>query len=571
MQESRGLRRSACRDRGGEGYGLGIATQGGLGMGAWAATAAAHDGARMELSASKCRGAGRDGALSRHRAEVVTAKREQTGDEIPVLDPAQQFSPLIRTNFADTAFWAAALVTAPDGTAQVDFSLPDSLTTWKVKSWTLGPGTKVGQAESEIVTSKDLLVRLQAPRFFVEKDEVVLSANVHNKLKTAKSVQVVLELEGSVLQPLGESSRTVQIDAGSEQRVDYRVKVVHEGQAVIRMKALTDEESDAAQMSFPAYVHGMLKMEAFAGSIRPDEQKAQVVVRVPSERKPDQSRLEVRYSPTLAGALVDALPYLADYPYGCTEQTLNRFLPTVITQKILIKLGARSESHSREAHEPERPAAWRRARSSRSSRKGYEHNPVFDQAEVARMAAAGIQRLADMQLSDGGWGWFSGFGEYAVAAHDGAGRPRAANRPPERRRACPKACSKKASPGSRATRTSRPSFSKTRPARSSRTRRSADDRRRPGLHGPVRCGRSQRPDDRLPRSRSHPSLGLRQDHARAWAWNGSAKRPSWRPSFRTSVSMSSATMKTRRPILSSPTRDTGGGGTAARSKPTHST
>ena len=34
-----------------------------------------------------------------------------------------------------------------------------------------------------------------------------------------------------------------------------------------------------------------------------------------------------------------ALPYLADYPYGCTEQTLNRFLPTVITQKILLEMG----------------------------------------------------------------------------------------------------------------------------------------------------------------------------------------------------------------------------------------
>ena len=89
----------------------------------------------------------------------------------------------------------------------------------------------------------------------------------------------------------------MKIDAGSEHRVDWRVKVVHEGQALIRMKALTDEESDATQMSFPAYVHGMLKMEAFAGSIRPDGQKAEVVVRVPSERKPDQSRLEVRYSP----------------------------------------------------------------------------------------------------------------------------------------------------------------------------------------------------------------------------------------------------------------------------------
>ena len=47
------------------------------------------------------------------------------------------------------------------------------------------------------------------------------------------------------------------------------------------------------------------------------------------------------------------------------------------------------------------------------SRGGYRHNPVFDQAEVTKMAAAGIQRLTDMQLSDGGWGWFSGYGEYA--------------------------------------------------------------------------------------------------------------------------------------------------------------
>jgi uncharacterized protein YfaS (alpha-2-macroglobulin family) len=48
----------------------------------------------------------------------------------------------------------------------------------------------------------------------------------------------------------------------------------------------------------------------------------------------------------------------------------------------------------------------------RAKPHGYQHNPVFDQAEVSKMAAAGIQRLADMQLSDGGWGWFSGFGEY---------------------------------------------------------------------------------------------------------------------------------------------------------------
>ena len=72
----------------------------------------------------------------------------------------------------------------------------------------MGPGTRVGEAETEIVTTKDLLVRPQAPRFFVEKDEVVLSANVHNRLGTGKSVRVVLELDGGALQPMGETSRT---------------------------------------------------------------------------------------------------------------------------------------------------------------------------------------------------------------------------------------------------------------------------------------------------------------------------------------------------------------------------
>ncbi len=329
-------------------------------------------------------------APARRGASIEREEKDASADVFDASAEKPPVQPVVRTNFADTAFWAAAITTAPDGTAEVEFPLPESLTTWKVKTWTMGPGTRVGQAESEIVTTKDLLVRLQAPRFFVEKDEVVLSANVHNKLKTKKAVQVVLEFDGSVLAADGrDAAQTVEIAAGSEHRVDWRVKVAHEGQAVIRMKALTDEESDAAQMTFPAYVHGMLKMEAFAGAIRPDQEKAQVVLRVPAERKPEQSRLEVRYSPTLAGALVDALPYLADYPYGCTEQTLNRFLPTVITQKVLINLGLDLKA-IRAKHTNLNAQQIGDARERAKEWKGYEHNPVFDQAEVAKMARAGI-------------------------------------------------------------------------------------------------------------------------------------------------------------------------------------
>ena len=61
--------------------------------------------------------------------------------------------------------------------------MPENLTGWKIRVWGMGHGTKVGQGEAEVVTRKNLIVRLQAPRFFVQKDEVVLSANVHNYLE----------------------------------------------------------------------------------------------------------------------------------------------------------------------------------------------------------------------------------------------------------------------------------------------------------------------------------------------------------------------------------------------------
>ena len=190
--------------------------------------------------------------------------------------------------------------------------------------------------------------------------------------------------------------------------------MLDEGQATIRMKALTDEESDAMEQKFPCYIHGMLKMEARCGVIRGQaDARAQFTFDVPEKRRPKQSRLEVRYSPTLAGAMVDALPYLVDYPYGCTEQTLNRFLPTVITQKILLDMKLnldeirkkRTNLNAQEiGDDTERAKQWKR----------YDRNPVFDEDEVRRMVKDGVNRLTEMQLCDGGWGWFSGWGEHST-------------------------------------------------------------------------------------------------------------------------------------------------------------
>jgi len=327
--------------------------------------------------------------------------------------------PTVRTQFADTALWVGSLDTDKNGEAEVSLDMPENLTAWKIRTWAMGHGTKVGQGEAEVVTAKNLLVRLQAPRFFMQNDEVVLSANVHNYLEQEKSVRVELEMDGESLQPLSSLAQTITITSNGDQRVDWRVKVTQPGLATIRVRALTDEESDAMQLSFPVEVHGMSKLESFAGALRPEDNSGKFLIDVPAARRPADSFLEIRYSPTLAGAMVDALPYLVNYPYRTTESTLNRFLPTVIAQNILLRMQLnlkqiqekRTNLNAQEiGDDRERATQWKR----------YDRNPVFDEETVREMAAEGVRALTEMQLSDGGWGWFSGYGEHSTA-HTTAG------------------------------------------------------------------------------------------------------------------------------------------------------
>jgi uncharacterized protein YfaS (alpha-2-macroglobulin family) len=325
----------------------------------------------------------------------------------------KEIVPTIRKDFADLAYWNGSITTDKDGIAQIIFKLPESLTSWKINSWAMGPKVEVGFSSAEIVTTKELLIRLEAPRFFVEKDEVILSGIVHNYLKSEQKVKVSFQQFGDCISEPDKNEISLVIPSNGESRVDWRVKVLNPGEAKIRMSALNGIESDSMEMTFPVLVHGMQKLESFSGVIRPEGDASTINISVPEERKSEESELIINYSPTLAGALVDALPYLVDYPYGCTEQTLNKFIPTIITQNILIKMGLNLEDIKKKqtnlnaeeiGQSKERAKDW--AKSSETNRKKIEVNPVFDKKKVASMTQAGLDRLYSMQNNDGGWGWF---------------------------------------------------------------------------------------------------------------------------------------------------------------------
>lgn len=306
--------------------------------------------------------------------------------------------PEIRSNFADSAAWTPVLLTGADGTATLEVTFPDSLTTWKGNVYGITSATQVGSATTNVVTTKNLLVRLQAPRFFVETDEVVVSANVHNYLKTSKKVRCEIEWPTDVLACDAPRTLDVEVPAGGEHRLDWRVKVLREGLPRITVKALTDEESDAMTMTFPALVHGAEKFLAQNGVFLPDQMGTRTLTfEIPKERNPDASELRVTLSPSLAGAMLDALPYLIDYPYGCCEQTMSRFLPAVVVQATLKDMGLNLEDLRKK----------RKDLTARELEKiGYLNSPIFDSSKLDGIVLAGLRRLYSFQNGDGGWGWW---------------------------------------------------------------------------------------------------------------------------------------------------------------------
>jgi uncharacterized protein YfaS (alpha-2-macroglobulin family) len=314
--------------------------------------------------------------------------------------------PVVRRNFADTALWRAALELGKDGTATTKLRWPQSLTTWRLRAYALTEATQVGDARAEVTTSKNLLVRLQTPRFLVESSDVLLAAIVQNNLPREQSVAGELIVPAALFaSPLGKTDAKGnlhlraerKVKAGDSTRFDWPLRVLTSGTATITVKALAAEESDAMQVSLPVLAHGVSQEKTQVGLLEAGGKLGQsMAFVVPDKVDAAQTCLEVSLSPGPIGAVLDALPMLIDYPYGCTEQTMSRFYPTIIAANTLKQLGTDLETLARQHHGEEK----------QSGRSRHPYAPVYDSALMKSMAEAGLDRLYNFQHEDGGWGWW---------------------------------------------------------------------------------------------------------------------------------------------------------------------
>lgn len=293
-------------------------------------------------------------------------------------------TPFVREEFPDTAYWNAEIVTDADGKAQAAFTLPDSLTTWHIDVRGLTMDTRVGQAETHLIASKELLVRPVTPRFMVIGDHLRISAIIHNNSDADLQVDVALQAAGFVLDDPTSALQKFSMAAGSRQQVSWWGTVEDTGADAIAMlfsASGQNAQGDLLYQDITRPVWGDIPLARYlapqtfgAAGVLDEGGERLELVSLPRSYDPSSGKLDVELAPSLAAAMTAGLDVLEHYPYECTEQTVSRFLPNLEAYRAIQSLGLDAPDL---------------------------------QARLERTLDEGLERLVASQNEDGGWGWWS--------------------------------------------------------------------------------------------------------------------------------------------------------------------
>ena len=310
---------------------------------------------------------GRAGLKSPLLASRQSRYRPQLAQVKPGNDVVQ---PRVRKAFPDTAYWSPSIHTDAAGHAHVTLTFPDSLTTWRTTVHAITLDSRAGSAINRVLVRKNIIVRMGTPRFLRQGDEVTIPVIVHNYLDQAKQVQLSLDING--LDPVSGAAQSVNVPSKGESTALWRVKASRIGTARLLAKALTNEESDALELTFPIEPIGVPRTINNSGVIT-DNTAANTTINFPANTDAAAHTLHLEIAPSIAGSLFSALSYLSTYPYGCTEQTMSSFLPNLVAADTLKKLNL---------------------------------SGLISPADLQAKTNAGLDRLSDLRHDDGGWGWW---------------------------------------------------------------------------------------------------------------------------------------------------------------------
>jgi hypothetical protein len=259
----------------------------------------------------------------------------------------------------------------------LEIPLPDSLTTWVVDVRGLTEDYAVGQAQAEIVTQKELMIRPVTPRFLVLGDRVEMAAVVHNN--TADSLEVDVSLLGSgfsIAQGTDVTQR-ILLEPGGSERINWWGTVESRESIELIFQAESENLVDAAKPvwgDLRVLRYAMPATTSTAGQLDEEGQVLELVS-LPISTEVSSGSLTLALQPSLTAGIIDGLEALNTPSYSDTLSILSRMLANISTYQSLQDLGIESPQLA---------------------------------SDLSDLVGESLHEILDSQRFDGGWSWWGG-------------------------------------------------------------------------------------------------------------------------------------------------------------------
>ena len=335
----------------------------------------------------------------------------------------------IRRNLNETAFFYPRLMADENGEVTIRFTLPESLTTWKFMALAHTKDMMTGTFTDEAVASKDVMARLDLPRFVRMGDHAALSASLYNLTQKTIKGKVTMEVfDPATEKTLWKKTRKLEVAASADTVVTFTYVPV-EGVTLSACRVLfeADSHSDGEQRYLPVLEdkEWLTQTLPFVVSHAGD-----TVIHLDGlfqNHHSDASRrsLTVEYTANPLWYAVTALPSVLEPStddaqslsaayYASTLSTRLSSLYPQLKNAVDLWLYESGEELEGSLSMPEEPAGvvsdetpWMIG-AKRETRLMQELQQLFDRNRQRDLRRQFAESLGKLQREDGSFGWFNG-------------------------------------------------------------------------------------------------------------------------------------------------------------------
>lgn len=258
-------------------------------------------------------------------------------------DKTTQTMEQTRSNFSETAFFYPMIYADSAHKYTLQFTLPESLTKWKLLLLAHTADMKVGSLQKQITAQKEVMITANAPRFVRQGDHFLFAAKVVNLTDTMQEITVQLALEnpfdGASLKQMldSEATKTIKVPAHTTSEVAWPLSIGDVSLIAYTVTAANDAYSDGERNLLPVLSNRTLVTETQHKILRDTGKTTLEFSRFINGQTPTLENVSytVEYVDNLAWNAVLALPYLSRQENQSTTALMNSYYANAVAAKIL--------------------------------------------------------------------------------------------------------------------------------------------------------------------------------------------------------------------------------------------